>query len=200
MGTPPPELVVGDGPTESDLPPVVYDDDAAPEDRLAAIAETAREYDMPEVADALADGEITVAEMRQAYQDALDCMVEQGMEVAQFEEYEGLYGTTFTFIVGWGSLGQEDASRVSTECERRYITFLVHFASPIANPERFTDRARAVLQECLAEHGVTDDVGDTLDELREVAPSQEVVLECTTRAENKPEPPPDVMGAGPSGR
>lgn len=190
---PPPEVTVpgSDGFTECMLPDVVFDDEADPRERVMAIAEAAQEAGRSELAAVLADGEITVAEHRQAYQSALDCMTAQGMEVAQFDEYEGLYGTDFFFTVAWGTTSPDEGSRISTECEDQY-TSGIKLALPILRGNRFTERAKAVLQECMAEYGVTDDVGDTLDELREVSPSEEATIDCETRARNEPavRPPP----------
>lgn len=180
-----------EGIPECELPDVVYQDDAEPTDRVRALADAARDHGLTETADALADGEVTVAEHRQAVQSALDCMTGQGMEVLQFEEYEGLYGTDFTFIIGWGALPESEASVVSTNCEARYRT-TVQQAHDILTAERFTERAKEVLQDCLAEYGVTDDVGDTMDELREVVPSREAELDCVDRAEGTPDPPADL--------
>ena len=190
---PPPEVTVpwSDGFMECTLPDVVYDEDADAKDRVLAIAEAARQAGHTEEAATLADGEVTVAEQRQAYQSALDCRTAQGMEVVQFEEYEGLYGTEFFVNVAWGSVSPDEGERIDDECGHRY-TAAIETALPILRGNRFTERAKEVLQKCMATYGVTDDVGDTLDELREVSPSEEASLECETRAENEPavRPPP----------
>lgn len=190
---PPPEATVPgyEGLLECELPDIVFDDDADPQERVVAIAAALREAGLTEQAAVLADGEVTVAEQRQAYQSALDCMTAQGMEVAQFDEYEGLYGTEFFFTVAYGSTTPDEGDRISTECEDRY-TSQIKTALPILQGNRFTERAKEVLQECMAEYGVTDDVGDTLDELREVSPSEEATVACQARAENEPavRPPP----------
>jgi len=188
---PPPELVEFDGLPECEYPEVVFDPDADPSDRLAGLAEVARREGHDETASAFADGKLTVAERRQAYQDALDCMTAQGMGVAQFEEYDGLYGTEFTFVATWGSLSEEDAGRVSTECELRY-TALAQRAYEILTGGRFTERAKAVLQACIKRYGVTEEVGDTVDEFREVVPSREAETTCLGEAENRPPIPSDL--------
>lgn len=188
---PPPEMKVFEGISECEYPPVVFDADADPSDRVAGIAEIARRQGHDDTLAVLADGELTVAERRQAYQDALDCMTSQGMGVAQFEDYDGLYGTKFWFIATWGSLSEADASRVSTECENRH-THLVNQAYEILAGGRFTERTKAVLQECLEGYGVTDEVGDTMDEFREVVPSSEAEYACIGEAEDTPPIPTDL--------
>ncbi|NLD78260.1 MAG: hypothetical protein GX643_16525 [Acidimicrobiales bacterium] len=188
---PPPELVVSEGVMECEFPDVVFDPDADPSDRVAGLVVVARSEGYDEIASALADGELTVAERRQAFQDALDCMTSQGMGVAQFEEYDGLYGTEFTFVATWGSLNEADASRVSTECEDRY-TSIPKKAYEILTGGRFTERARAVLQACLERHGGSGDVGETIDEFREVVPSSEAETNCLAEAEDRPPLPADL--------
>lgn len=194
---PPPEVVQDGTILECHYPDIVFDVDADPAERGHALAEFARRGGDEGLASALDGGEVTVAVRRQGYQDALDCMTEQGMGVAQFEEYDGLFGTEFVYIATWGALGEDEASRVSTECEDRHTT-LLEKANEILEGGRFTERTKAVLQECLERHGGTGAVGDTIDELREVIPNADVEMTCLAEADDRP-PLPDDLPRPPDG-
>lgn len=158
--------------------------------RIVALAEQARAADHEDEAVILDDGEVTSAELRQAYLDATECMTDRGLRLESFEEYEALHGPEIDYLIGPGRRTEREAEQITTDCEELHVT-LVRTGYDLQHAFVLTDTSRATVTECLATKGIATDAATVPDLVRDV-PDQAVLGECTREAQ--PEGPILLVG------
>ena len=133
-------------------------------------------------ASALADGHVSTAELRQAYDSAVDCMRRAGLEVEDYEQFDAVFGPSFEFTAARGRRTATDSLRISDECEVRWDGFVAQ-AYAIQHGFRFTPTARVAVERCLHDKGV-DIIATSAEEAIMRSPKGEDAVLCMIQAQH----------------
>lgn len=144
--------------------------DSTVSDQIKELAARAQEAGSSSQYAALEDGEVTEAELRQAYADGITCMTRAGLKVSEFSLVPDEYGVKVWFLVGPGP-GQAEtaADDASTECEEQFDTF-VGMGWDLQYQDRYRPDYRTALVDCLNEQGVDASGAQTAADFRQIVP------------------------------